>query len=155
MTTETIATPTIETQAPAVPKSPAKRKPAALLREKIEQTAASDMIVRNARAELRELAKRVFKTPITTAKAADTLGLDISTKGLDREDENARAWVQRCRVTLQRALNDAGVLHTDTGKGRKRKTPTALEQVLALLPKLSDAERANVDRTCRDLGIKA
>lgn len=145
-----------ESAAASAPDVPAiiTTKPARDFRKMLEETAGFDMLLHKARPQLRDAAKKVFTSPVTVAFAAASLGIDLSVKGLDREDTDARAWLQRLRVTLQRALNDAQLLKTDSTKGRKKSpsaganvtndddTPKAppVDVVLSLLPHLDPSE---------------
>jgi hypothetical protein len=135
-------------------------KPARDFRKMLEETAGFDMLLHKARPQLRDAAKKVFTSPVTVAFAAASLGIDLSVKGLDREDTDARAWVQRVRVTLQRALNDANLLKTDSGKGRKKAPPAAqgadekapaVDVVLSLLPNLAPSELDRIAETVAEM----
>jgi len=159
---EAAATLTAAPQAPDVT-AIIDTKPAKQFRHLLEQTAGHDLLVTRARPALRDAAKQVFSAPVTVAFAAASLGIDLSVRGLDREDADARTWLQRLRVNLQRALNDAGLLKTDSGKGRKagkagpKPTPTpdgsgdaaaslTVDDLLSILPELapSDLDRIAV-----------
>lgn len=120
-------------------------KPARQFRHLLEQTAGHDVLVTRARPALRDAAKQVFTVPVTVAFAAASLGIDLSVRGLDKEDTDARTWLQRLRVNLQRALNDAGLLKTDSGKGRKRaansgSVAVTLDSILSTLHSLPPEE---------------
>lgn len=139
--------------------------------EAIEAQSASNVIIKRTRAQLATLAGVVFQgVTITTADAAAALGLELSVKHLDKGATEERAFVQGQRVTLQRALKDAGVLKVDSSKGRKvqdsgedndDKEPgakgkqTQLDVVLRALAYLSNDELDVVAEAVAELHIKA
>jgi hypothetical protein len=148
-------TATAEHKAPDAP-AVIDTKPARQFRHLLEQAAGHDLLVTRARPALRDAAKQVFTAPVTVAYAAASLGIDLSVRGLDKDDADARAWLQRLRVNLQRALNDAGLLKTDSGKGRKRASASpsvtlTLDSILRTLPTMPPEELDKLAAAVADL----
>jgi len=101
---------------------------AAKMREMIEQSASHDLAVIGLRNQLKVLAQQVFRAPLTVAKAAEKLGLNISVQGIEKDELVQRATIQRIRVTLERSLKDAERYLKAEGKGRKpRQTESSVE----------------------------
>ncbi len=138
----------------------------------IEAQSAGAVIQKRTRAQLATLAGVIFKgVTVTTAAAAVALGLELSVKHLDKGLTEERAFVQGQRVTLQRALKDAGVLKVDAAKGRKTagqkaeengedadgKSPSKgqLGVVLAALSHLTEDELEQVAEAISELHIQA
>lgn len=77
--------------------------------------------LRDAKSLRKSLAGRVavlFDKPVTVAQAADTIGINLSTRGEEYTDEE-KAAIQNARVSLGRALADNSLLLKNKGKGRK------------------------------------
>lgn len=85
--------------------------------------------IKRLRPLLASACRQLFKAPLTTADAAAALYEEAKTAGVEDADcfilstrdmdEAGKAIVQRVRVTLSRALKDAGLLKINPKKGRK------------------------------------
>lgn len=84
----------------------------------VRNQAEASGTVKRQRLELAHLAGLLWSRPVTVAEAATGLGIELSVKDQPK-DSPMRGEIQRQRVTLQRALLDAGLLLKDAGKGRK------------------------------------
>lgn len=87
----------------------------------VRNQAEASGTVKRQRLELAHIAGLMWSKPVTVAEAAKGLDLDLSVKDQPK-DSPMRGEIQRQRVTLQRALLDAGLLLKDAGKGRKAGT---------------------------------
>lgn len=126
----------------------------------VKDAAGAAGTLKRLRPELEHLARLMWSKPVTVAEAAKGLNLDLSVKDQPK-DSPQRGEIQRQRVTLARALNDAELLLKDATKGRKSKPagesdkPEAekldttrkmaqVDVVLAAIPHLNPAELERV-----------